>query len=239
MTRFKIERKPFDDDHELFEKDSVAFNPGITAITGCNGSGKTTLLNQIMERLENRDAPYVFLSEYELSNSNATDTYMFTGRSKMLAKLFSQSTGQNLYTNLKYLQISKIMELILTNKNKNIFIIVDGIDEGLSINAIDEFKKLFENLIELSNKNSSNKLYIIMAVNAYEFTRSYICIDSESLNRVKFTNYGEYANYVRESYKHLISKNITGFEYNINSQGELDFTLEDLENDRRNKMHKN
>lgn len=44
---FQLKKDYYDERYELYKKETITINPGITVLVGCNGTGKTTLIHQI------------------------------------------------------------------------------------------------------------------------------------------------------------------------------------------------
>ena len=57
MSRiFEVPTKPWDD-YKLYNRKTIAINPGVTVLTGCNGTGKSTLMRLMKEQLERGEIP--------------------------------------------------------------------------------------------------------------------------------------------------------------------------------------
>ena len=68
---FKLPRKGYTDNRQIYKHGTVNINPGITIIIGCNGSGKTTMLHEIKGQADKLKIP-----TYMYDNLNSSDNSM-------------------------------------------------------------------------------------------------------------------------------------------------------------------
>lgn len=61
MSRiFEVPTKPWDD-YKLYNRKTIAINPGVTVLTGCNGTGKSTLMRLMKEQLERKKYQCIYM----------------------------------------------------------------------------------------------------------------------------------------------------------------------------------
>lgn len=201
MYKFKIIKDYYEKDEFLYEKDTIIFKEGLTVLVGCNGSGKTTLFNQIERIL--RDDETVFLMKYDnlhQGGSNKIGELAFRNNIKEAALRVMSSEGENIYYNIGEI-ISKLGTAIKGSKinKKKIFLLLDAVDSGLSIDYCSELSEIINDLIIPDAKQSNVKLYIIASTNAYELARNNECFDIQHGKYIKFKDYEEYRDFILKS----------------------------------------
>jgi len=197
MRKFDVQRDPYEKGKRIFEKSSVSVNPGITVLVGCNGAGKTTMLRQIEEQLENEEEPFVSFDNKTEGGQRAMDSFGFFKQFAELATMVCSSEGEQIMIVLGK-QAKKVGELSRNNQDRNIFVLLDAVDSGFSIDNICALKKY---LFDLAIKNHPKDVYIICTANSYEMARGEDCIDVISCEHVRFNDYEEYRNFVIETSK--------------------------------------
>ena len=80
----------------------------------------------------------------------------------------------------------------------NIFLLLDSIDIGYSIDNIDNLFSVLNGLISLA-KQYKKKLYIIAAANSFEFIRGNRCWDVQASKEVVFNGYDSYRERIIET----------------------------------------
>lgn len=80
------------------------------------------------------------------------------------------------------------------------WVLIDAIDSGLSIDNIEEIKKLFE-LMEEDAKANGKELYIVVSANSYEVVRNSNGYDVNKSEYVTFKDYEDYRKFVLRSRK--------------------------------------
>lgn len=201
MYKFKIIKDYYEKDEFLYEKDTIIFKEGLTVLVGCNGSGKTTLFNQIERIL--KDDETVFLMKYDnlrQGGSNKISEFAFRNNMEEVALRMMSSEGENIYYNIgdTLAKLKVAIEGSRINKKK-IFLLLDAVDSGLSIDNCSELSKLIDNLIIPEAKQSNVKLYIIASTNAYELARNNKCFDIQHGKYIKFKDYEEYRDFILKS----------------------------------------
>ena len=201
MINYKLHKDPYNTEETLFTgKLNRSIEPGLTVLVGCNGSGKTTLLNAIKSKYLREDGFKVFHWDGLVDKRFAKDRSLHAQNFSLLASLAFSSEGEEIGLNIGVLA-NQIGNFVRRNDNKDIIILLDGLDSGLSIDNIVEVKGFFKELIIPDIEKSGHKCYIICSANEYELTRGERCIDARSGKEMQFANYDEYRNYILHSRK--------------------------------------
>ena len=200
MSRFfKITRKPYND--IIFKKSEIEINPGVTILIGCNGCGKTTLLRSIKESLQLSKIPVIYYSnEYE-GGATSISERIYEDDITTTATLMQSSEGEQIYINLGIIA-GKIARFVQRYKDsKELWILFDAIDSGLSIdNAIEIKEYLFKTIME-DKYNKDKDVFIVCSTNSYELCVDNSCFDVYSGEYIEFKDYEDYRNYILKSRK--------------------------------------
>ena len=200
MSRtFKIIPNYYEEDIELYKKKVIEFHPGVTVLIGCNGAGKTTLLRQIEYALEKNDIPVIKFDNLHDGGSNARSEAAFYEDFTFLATSICSSEGENIIMNMNNFS-KKIGRFFTLNANASeIWILLDAIDSGLSVDGVDDLKKyLFETIFK---HNQDKEVYIICSANEYELARGEMCLDVINGEYISIKDYEEYRNMILNSRK--------------------------------------
>lgn len=190
-------------------------NPGITMLIGPNGSGKTTALSQLRslfstqndlvkkwnqidknDNIRNLYSSYLYDNVYE--EKFAKERWTYSDQMERVAQTFENSEGQDMWDFLYYKigEIGKVVGKAIKDNKKGIFILLDGLDSGLSLDVINKIRKdVLEFIIETEKKRSNLEVYIVCSANSYEFCNNYDCIDVTNQKHIVFTNYEDYSKY--------------------------------------------
>lgn len=190
-------------------------NAGITMLIGPNGSGKTTALSQLRslfstqndlvkkwnqidknDNIRNLYSSYLYDNVYE--EKFAKERWTYSDQMERVAQTFENSEGQDMWDFLYYKigEIGKVVGKAIKDNKKGIFILLDGLDSGLSLDVINKIRKdVLEFIIETEKKRSDLEVYIICSANSYEFCNNYDCIDVTNQKHITFTNYTDYEKY--------------------------------------------
>lgn len=218
-----LERCPYEKGDILFLKGSVKIPEGLTVITGCNGSGKSTLLDIIEKRYKGNDDWYIVSHrEKEDGRGNSVSSYLYMGDYRAIASVFEASEGEAVfrnYANKVYQEIAAFRDTkiasrnpeeiglfrykyIQMNKAKNLLVILDGIDSGVSLDMTIDIKNFLHTILEdLHTRIPEVPVYILASSNSWEFCEGERCLDARSLNFKKFSSYEEYRKYILDSRK--------------------------------------
>lgn len=193
---FKIGRCPHEPGLQVYKKAIQSFKPGISILVGCNGSGKSTAFSYIQDILEENDIPVFKYSNLTDGGNVAREHALFYGKLNLLAEQITSSEGENIVINIGTMA-QKLGSFVERNKEKGeIWILLDAIDSGLSIDYIEEVKEFLHN--QLIDKLTDIDLYILISTNNYE-----LCI-GEACYNVQDCQYTEIDSY--ETFKKIVKK---------------------------------
>ena len=201
----KIEKNPYDD-RILFKKKEFTLEPGFTVLCGCNGSGKTTLINMLETTLKKDKKTFIKFNGLERSGSNLISNSLFHNDMDLLAGAMLSSEGERLHLSIGEF-CKEIGYTIRKSDVKEIFILCDAIDSGLSIDQVLDVKDFLT--IFLPGEVPDKELYIITSCNQYEMAANERCIDITELKPLKLTTYNSYKRFImksREKKNKLIEK---------------------------------
>ena len=222
--KFKVEKRYYDEDYDLYKKRSITINEGVTVLVGCNGSGKTTLLHQIKSQLKKENIPFVSFDNLHDGGSRAISSAGFHGDFGFMSAAMSSSEGENIVLSLSKLastlrafiktgesqsendRFSRNMAKALwgneTEKEQKVppnerWILLDAIDSGLSVDNVVDLKEcLFKTILE---DDFDGSIYIVISANEFELCRGEHCFDVYNGKYVKFSNYEKYRNFILKS----------------------------------------
>lgn len=191
----------------LYTKSEVILEPGISVLVGCNGSGKSTLIRQIKDYCEHNK---IFCLEYDNlmdGGGRARDAAAFHGDMELLGTLMTSSEGESIYTNVGTFvnKFGRLLRKISQNnlndyekefQNDKIFIVLDAVDSGLSIDIVVELKDFLNTLIIPDCQRFGITPYIVISTNAYEFAHEEDCIDIQHMEHMKFESYEQYKEFI-------------------------------------------
>ena len=197
--KFEIIRDYYNEKEYIYNKKNIELEEGLTVLVGCNGSGKSTLLRQIKDLCKKQDIPYYYFDNLTEGGSNAREKAGFYGDTMFLAQSLCSSEGENINLNMTNCA-NKIGKFVRNNKSaKKIFILLDAIDSGLSIDYIIELKKDLFNTILSDASKKGIETYIIISANEYEMARNEKCFLIPNMTYKTFKNYDEYRDFIIES----------------------------------------
>lgn len=206
MARITFSCDPVDMGRKLYLRGSVDIQPGITCLVGANGAGKTTFLRIIKER-KKKGATVLNYSDLSDGRQNAMSRYGYLGQTDKLALAFMSSEGENIVNNFGNF-VGRMGRAIRLNeeceKPKEVWILLDGIDSGLSIDRVIEVREFIEWFAkEEVPKAKGTEVYILIAVNAFEMCRDLQCLDVRNMKYMKFDDYETYKSFIMKSGKAL------------------------------------
>jgi len=205
---------------KLYNKDILTLEENnIYCIVGCNGVGKSTALFQI-KTLLNKDCfdlkdKLSFSLRGIFSDAKAPEEYNeyfligdlhtklgFKEEDFLMQDIFNaqSSTGEQTINKLVPIlgSLQKTLDLI---KNKTVYLLVDDLDVGVSIDVLREVNAIFDRIITFLKKNNIT-YYIIITANSYELTKNKTCIDIINMAPIQFEDYEDYSNYIAATRKH-------------------------------------
>lgn len=221
--KFKVEKRYYGEDYDLYKKRSITINEGVTVLVGCNGSGKTTLLHQIKDQLKRDGIPVLSFDNLHEGGSRAISSAGFYGDFGYMSAAMSSSEGENIVLNISKLAstlrpfiqtgesqtdrdrftrgFAKALWGDETEEKKEVpnerWILLDAVDSGLSVDNIVDIKEyLFKTILE----DAGNcQVFILVSGNEYEIARGENCFDVYAGKYVKFSNYEKYRNFILKS----------------------------------------
>ena len=222
--KFNLEKDYYDEGYDLYRKETITLNPGVTVLVGCNGTGKTTLMHQIQSQLKNEDIPCISFDNLHDGGSKAISSAAFFEDFGFVATAACSSEGENIIMNIAKMasrlrhfiktgedngresKLEKAFEKLLKddiNEEKEVsnerWILLDAIDSGLSVDNIVEVKEdLFKIILE---DYKDGEVYIIVSANEYEMARGEQCFNVHNGEYVTFPNYEEYRDFILLSRK--------------------------------------
>ena len=206
MRSFKIDKDPYCTNSNIYNKNIITINPGVTVLVGCNGSGKTTLMGLLKDKLKKEKVSYISFDNLREGGFNAANMYGFMGDVSFVAESITSSEGENIIMNLGKFA-NKIGRWVRDHKEeKEMWIFLDACDSGLSIDNVVDVKKYLFDIIIKDNPNSD--VYIIASANEYELARDERCFDVQSGEYITFDSYDEYREMILKSKENKNKKTV-------------------------------
>ena len=221
--KFKVEKRYYDEEYDLYKKRSITINEGVTVLVGCNGSGKTTLLHQIKSQLKKENMPVISFDNLHDGGSRAISSAGFHGDFGFMSAAMSSSEGESIVLSISKLA-STLRAFIQTGENQSEsdrfsksfakaiwgdeaeekkeipnerWVLLDAVDSGLSVdNVVDLKEYLFKTILE---DNFDGSIYIVISANEYELCREENCFDVYNGKYVKFSSYEKYRKFILKS----------------------------------------
>lgn len=208
---FKIPRKGYTEDRQIYKNGTIEINSGVTVLIGCNGSGKTTLLHEIESSLNKQHISVYKYNNLSDSLKNSMNSLLYNGDYDTLATLTYASEGESISISLNK-QTDNIINIIKTGRkkaskleevfrsmtnydepeidNSQVWLLFDAIDSGLSIDQVNDIKEyLFKPIID----NTKDKdVYIVVSANEYELCEGLPCFNVTDGKYVDINSYGDY-----------------------------------------------
>ena len=194
MRKFTIHKDYCDTGCNIYKKENIAIDTGLTVLVGCNGMGKSTLIKQLKSQLETENIPVISFNNLSEGGSYARSKAGYYNDLEFLVTAMQSSEGENIIMNLGKLA-SEIGSFMRKNKNMSEFwIFLDAIDSGLSVDNVDDVKEyLFKTIFD---DNPNTNVYIIASANEYELARNENCFDVYRGKYIRFKDYEEYRNFI-------------------------------------------
>ena len=196
--RIKIHKDPYGE-WELFAKSMITINPGLTVLVGCNGSGKTTIMRTISRYLREKDVPYIEFNNLSDGGQRIASRSIFYGDVTTAASAMCSSEGERINIALNDF-IRSLGRFVNRNRGmKEIWVLIDALDSGYSIDNIVEFKEFVKDTLFTDTKDQD--VYVVVTCNQYEVAEGEDCIDVQSCEHVKIGTYEEYREFILETRK--------------------------------------
>lgn len=195
-----------DDGVLLYGFSEADIHPGVTVLCGCNGSGKTTFMNRLCKYLKGEGVPTYQYYAGKKARDSIEYGATVRGSTEDLVQLLNStycSEGESLFDNMGYLA-KELGGFVFSNKydSNQRWIFVDSFDSGLSIDLMDEVGGFLDDMVG-KLKPDGTDIYIIMAVNSYEFANwpSWRAVSVQEWKDLQFDSYEDYRIFVNESRK--------------------------------------
>ena len=114
-----------------------------------------------------------------------------------ISAMLTSSEGERIYQGVGQF-IGSIRRQVHTHHPKELWIFLDAVGSGLSIDKIDELKEIANIIVE---DNAGIDVYYIVSTNEYEFAEGSDCIDVMTFQHKTFSDYTVYRNYILETAK--------------------------------------
>lgn len=192
-------RCKIDDVYGLHGGYTLLLKPGYTALAGPNGAGKTTLLDQLADIARDRGYLLCRYSDVDDGRHGAIQMDLVRGDVARVAQATCSSEGQRIQLNFSRVagKVGAAVQQAMA-KRAPVFVLLDGLDSGTSIDRQIEFMDFFrlvERDVGITDSRDDPPIYILAAVNDYEMaTRR--CVDVRTGQYVKFRNYDAYKKFV-------------------------------------------
>lgn len=181
----------------------VVINPGYTALVGPNGSGKTTFLKQIADKCREENYQVVYYDNSVDGGGNSMQRALMSSQLDLLAQMALGSEGEGIYANICELASKIGLACHNARGEKPVFILMDGIDSGMSIDKIQVVKKhLIDFAINIEKQNGNDQLYFICTANNYELAKGAAQLSVCSAKYVNLDSYSKFSRFVIANSQH-------------------------------------
>jgi len=194
-----------DDWYNLHKGFTLTLQPGYTVLVGPNGAGKTTLLAQIEEEAKKRNYKVLRYGDKENGGKHILQKSVSDGDCFKFASLSTCSEGELMAE--AFGDMARLIgDTVRDAKKRNIplFILLDSLDSGTSIDRQRQMMDLFhliEEDIGVGTGNSEHDIYIINAANSFEIVQGERAIDVRTGQLCEFKNYRQYSNWICSYFK--------------------------------------
>lgn len=191
----KFPKDPHDLGYSLYGADEITIHPYLTVLVGCNGSGKTTFLKLVEEEIRGDEDTLLITYNHLWDGRNGLDKALTIGDMETAANLFIASEGEAMKTNLGTL-VKRLGSQIRKSKARNVWILLDAMDSGFSIDNIIDMKDFF-NYLFMHEKD--RVFYVLISANSYEMARDEWCLDVQNMAYRSFADYEEYRDFILDT----------------------------------------
>lgn len=198
MRTFKLDDKdPNDYGFNIYNTRKFTFEPGISVLIGCNGYGKSTMLTVLKSLLRDKNIPCISFDNLRDGGSNARSRAAAFNNFTFVATSMCSSEGENIIMNVG--NLARHIGDDLREKYfdaSEIWILLDAVDSGLSIDNVIELKEFFKLVIDT---NPNKDIYIIVSANEYEMAHDQKCFDVYTGKYRCIRTYHEYKKFILRS----------------------------------------
>lgn len=185
---------PYCSEEKLFKSRIVRLKYGLNVLVGPNGSGKSTILRNLREDFDHNNYTIFNYDNLHDGGSNSVSKAAFMNNIGFMSSMLTSSEGEGIMNNLGLVANAIGKFITFSEKefpNEPIFILLDAVDSGLSINNIEELKDLFDIIC-----NDSKDVVIVASCNTYTMTVGSYCWDVKNSKSISFKDYQEYHDYI-------------------------------------------
>ena len=125
-------------------------------------------------------------------HSHLMEALAFRDDMSGVANMFMSSEGERIIRGVGYFA-QGLRKRIQKANPKEIWILLDAVGSGLSIDGIRDIKDLAKAVIE---DNQGTDVYFVVSTNEYEFSIDADNIDVTTFKHVQFKNYEEYRKFI-------------------------------------------
>lgn len=195
LKEFKIHKDYWDSGCDIFLKEDIAIHPGLTVLVGCNGAGKSTMMMQLRDSLTEQKIKFLAYDNLRDGGESATSWAGYCGDYSKLATMIQSSEGENIVINVENFA-GKIGNFVKSTNQTEIWVFLDAVDSGMSIDNIVEIKNFFD----FAQKNDPSKtFFFIVSANEYEMAREANCFSVRDGEYVSFKDYEDFRNFILHS----------------------------------------
>jgi len=193
--KFNLSQNPFGD-CKIYKNSEITIEPGVTVLVGCNGVGKTTLLRLLKDSLKKENIPYVSFDNRIEGGGHAMSKAAFVEDFDLVANLATASEGEQIMINLGE-KAASIGRFVISHKELDeIWVFMDAVDSGFSIDNVVDLKEYLFNTILSDCKVRGKTVYIVCTANSYEMCNGENCFDVTESKYIRFDNYDEYKRFI-------------------------------------------
>jgi GTPase SAR1 family protein len=193
---------------KLYKSPIIRLKYGLNVLVGRNGSGKSTILRMLREDLSSNNYEFYNFDNLHDGGSNSISKAGFYNDFAHMSRMLMSSEGEGIMTNFTKVA-SAIGRFVRDSKakypNDPVFIIMDAIDSGLSVNNIIRIKDLF-NIIKKDCKDA----VIITSCNTFELARDSYCWDVMNSKPIEFKTYAKYHKFICDQDEDIINGEFKG-----------------------------
>jgi len=194
---FYFSKDPVNAGYSVYKKRSAQIKPGITVLVGCNGSGKSTLLNIMKDILKKEDIPVFTYDNYRNGGLMGLDIAL-EHNARLFATLAFSSEGERIVQNFGAYMRSFGDFVRRHQSDKEIWLILDAVESGLSIDNVRELKEFFQFVLE-NEAQGDKSIFIVVSTNTYEFCTGTQCYDVQNGKYIELKTYDEYCDFIMKS----------------------------------------
>lgn len=187
-----------DGEFQLYQKETITINPGITVLIGCNGSGKTTLMQRISRQIKKDTTPNTEIIYIQARDASDVGRHS-PSDINFLVHALSSSEGERLIVGLRdgLMQFGKA--LLKNDDITEIWLLIDSLDSGLDDAELHILPKTLQEVLD--EADTPKTVYIILSSNSYELTRTpnATIIDVNTVEPITFDTYEEWLKHIQQS----------------------------------------